>query len=219
MTADAATPRPMLRGWTHAIAVPAAAGGGVALVIAGRGDAARQVSLAVYGTALTLLFTVSALYHRGPWTPRVRGIWRRLDHATIFVAIAGTYTPIVVNLLQGWTRVALLLIVWALAVCGVVVAAGGIDLPRLATAGLYFGVGCTVIAFLPALLGRVDGLGLLTLAAGGGLYAAGAAIYVARRPRLWPSVFSYHEVFHLFVIAASAIFFAFITVYVVARAH
>jgi hemolysin III len=121
--------------------VPLALAGAIILVIAGAGSIARQISLAVYGLCLVLLFAVSASYHRGPWSPRTRRIWGRLDHATIFLAIAGTYTPVVVNVLKGWPSIVLLVVIWVLAGSGVIVATTGIPLPRWVTVVLYLGVG------------------------------------------------------------------------------
>jgi hemolysin III len=192
--------------------VPPALVGAIALVAVSGGDLARRISLAVYGLSLVLLFAVSAMYHRGPWSLRTRRVWGRLDHATIFVAIAGTYTPVVVNVLRGWQSIVLLTVIWVLAAAGATVAATGIPLPRGVTVGLYIAVGWTVIFFMPALAERIHGSGLLVLAIGGALYSAGAIVYALRWPRLWPRVFGFHEVFHVLVIAASAVYFVFITV-------
>jgi hemolysin III len=200
----------MLRGWSHALAVPPAIAGAITLVVISGGDLARHISLAVYGTSLVLLFAVSAMYHRWPWSFRTRRVWGRLDHATIFVAIAGTYTPVVVNVLRGWQSTLLLTVIWVLAVSGAAIAATGVPLPRGVTVGLYFAVGWTVVFFLPALGDRIHGSGLLVLAIGGALYSAGAMVYALRWPRLWPRVFGFHEVFHVLVIAASAVYFVFI---------
>jgi hemolysin III len=202
----------MLRGWTHALAVPPALAGAITLVAVSSGDLARRISLAVYGLSLVLLFAVSAMYHRGPWSMRTRRVWGRLDHATIFVAIAGTYTPVVVNVLRGWQSIVLLTVIWVLAAAGATIAATGIPLPRGVTVGLYIAVGWTVIFFMPALAERIHGSGLLVLAIGGALYSAGAIVYALRWPQLWPRVFGFHEVFHVLVIAASAVYFVFITV-------
>src|ERR1022692_1465876 len=191
-----APPRPTLRCWTHLATVPVAIAGAIVLVILGGGTLARQISLAVYGVCLVLLFSVSASYHRGPWSPRTRRVWGRLDHATIFLAIAGTYTPLVV--------------IWVLAGSGVIVATTGVPLPRWVTVVLYLGVGWTVVFFLPALADRIHTSGLVVLATGGALYCAGAIVYALKRPQLWPRVFGYHEVFHILVIAATAVYFVFI---------
>ncbi|MFZ0181490.1 MAG: hemolysin III family protein [Candidatus Dormiibacterota bacterium] len=199
-----------MRGWSHLVTVPPAIAGAITLVVVSGGNLARQISLGVYGVSLILLFSVSASYHRGPWSPRTRRVWRRLDHATIFLAIAGTYTPVVVNVLQGWPSIVLLVAIWVLAGSGVVVATTGIPLPRWVTVVLYLGVGWTVVFFLPALGERIHTSGLLVLAIGGALYCAGAVVYALKRPQLWPKVFGYHEVFHILVIAASAVYFVFI---------
>jgi hemolysin III len=190
--------------------VPPAIAGAITLVVVSGGNLARQISLGVYGVCLILLFSVSASYHRGPWSARTRRVWRRLDHATIFLAIAGTYTPVVVNVLQGWPSIVLLVGIWVLAGSGVVIATTGIPLPRWVTVVLYLGVGWTVVFFLPALGERIHTSGLLVLAIGGALYCAGAIVYAMKRPQLWPRVFGYHEVFHILVIAATAVYFVFI---------
>jgi hemolysin III len=191
--------------------VPPAIAGAIVLVAISGGNIARQISLAVYGVSIVLLFAVSASYHRGPWSPRTRRVWRRLDHATIFVAIAGTYTPVVVNVLQGWPSIVLLVGIWVLAISGVVVATTGVPLPRWVTVVLYIAVACTVVFFLPALADRIHASGVIILLTGGALYSAGAVVYAVKWPRLWPRVFGYHEVFHIFVIAATAVYFVFIT--------
>ena len=199
-----------MRGLTHLATVPLAIAGAISLVVVSGGNVARQISLGIYGVSIVLLFAVSASYHRGPWSLRTRSVWRRLDHATIFVAIAGTYTPVVVNVLKGWPSIVLLVVIWVLAISGVVVATTGVPLPRWVTVVLYIAVACTVVFFLPALADRIHASGVIVLLIGGGLYSAGAAAYALRWPRLWPYVFGYHEVFHIFVIAATAVYFVFI---------
>jgi hemolysin III len=211
-TATAPAPRPMLRGLSHLVSVPVALAGAITLVVISGGDIARHISLAVYGVCLVLLFAVSASYHRGPWSVKTRRVWGRLDHATIFLAIAGTYTPVVVNVLSGWQSIVLLTVIWVLAGSGVIVATTGIPLPRWAVVALYIAVGWTVVFFLPALANRIHGSGLIVLGVGGALYSAGAIVYALRWPKLWPRVFGFHEVFHILVIAASAVYFVFITV-------
>jgi hemolysin III len=209
-TATSPAPRPMLRGLTHLLSVPFALAGAITLVVISGGDIARHISLAVYGVCLVLLFAVSASYHRGPWSVKTRRVWGRLDHATIFLAIAGTYTPVVVNVLSGWQSIVLLTVIWVLAGSGVIVATTGIPLPRGVVVGLYIAVGWTVVFFLPALAERIHGSGLIVLGVGGALYSAGAIVYALRWPRLWPGVFGFHELFHVLVIAASAVYFVFI---------
>ena len=105
----------------------------------------------------------------------------------------------------------LLVAIWVLAISGVVVATTGVPLPRWVTVVLYIAVACTVVFFLPALADRIHASGVIILLTGGALYSAGAVVYAVKWPRLWPRVFGYHEVFHIFVIAATAVYFVFIT--------
>ena len=207
--------RPLLRGWLHGIAIVPASAGAVTLVVLARRDPIKVATLTVYGIGLTLLFTVSTLYHLGPWSERARAAWRRADHATIFLMIAGTYTPITAVLLDGWPRAALLTAIWTLALAGGFIVGFGLPVPRPALVLLYVAVGWTALVAMPAFFARIGPAGIGYFAAGGALYSAGAVAYASRRPRLWPDVFGYHEVFHLLVIAATALFFAFIARHVV----
>jgi hemolysin III len=199
--------KPLLRGWSHAAAALVALAGLVALIVITRHDPAKLVSMLIYGTALVLLFAVSATYHIFNWPPKVKDWLRRADHATIFIFIAATYTPLVFNVLVGWWRVAVLAAIWICAVAGVAGAAPFLRIPRKLLAGLYLAMGwVAVVAFVPltAALGWVAGL---LIALGGLQYSLGAAAYAFKRPRLWPRVFGYHEVFHLAVISASVTFY------------
>ncbi len=201
---------PLLRGWSHLVAIVPAAVAATALVLSGPRDAGQRAALALYGAALILLFTVSALYHRGPWSPRIRAVWRRVDHANIFLMIAATYTAAVVIILDGPTRVALLAAVWVAALSGILLSVLPLKLPRGVYVGLYLLTGWIAIVVLPTMIQRVSSTALVALLAGGGLYSLGALAYAFRWPRLWPRVFGYHEVFHLLVIAATALFFTFV---------
>jgi hemolysin III len=180
-------PKPLLRGWSHGIAALVSVAGLVALIIITRHDPAKLASMAVYGTGLVLLFSVSATYHIFNWPPRVKDWLRRADHATIFVFIAATYTPLVFNILGGWWRIGVLIAIW---VCAV----GGVLVPLTAALGWAAAV---------------------LMALGGLQYSLGAAAYAFRRPRLWPRVFGYHELFHLAVITASVTFYVVVVYYAV----
>jgi hemolysin III len=208
--------KPVLRGWSHALATVPALLGSVLLIAAARGNSGLQLSLAVYGAALVLLFAVSASYHVLNWPDAWRPRVRRLDHAMIFLLIAGTYTPITGSLLDGWTRDLILAMVWTLAAAGVALALSPVQLPRRALALVYVGVGWVAIVVLPQLAAHLGGRALLLLLAGGVLYSLGAVVYATRRPSLWPRVFGYHELFHLLVIGGTAMFFALIATDVVA---
>ncbi|HEX8733206.1 MAG TPA: hemolysin III family protein [Ktedonobacterales bacterium] len=202
--------KPLLRGYLHAAAALAAVVCTILLAVASADDRAKQVSLVIYGASSILLFGWSAFYHLGNWTPRVRKVFQRIDHANIFILIAGTYTPIAFNLLEGRGRVALLAIIWTLAALGMAAAAPTLRIPRQVMAGLYIAMGWVALGFLPQIASAV-GIGpLLLMALGGALYTLGALAYASHRPDPWPRVFGYHEVFHLATIAAAASFLAFI---------
>jgi hemolysin III len=149
------------------------------------------------------MFGVSALYHLPTWSPRGRLFLRRLDHAAIFVLIAGTYTPLCL-VLPPSRGLTLLAFVWTGAVFGVVQATIWPDAPKYVSIPIYLGLGWAVTPLVPAVRDAVGTGGLVGLAAGGLAYSAGAVIYWLRRPDPFPSVFGYHEVFHLLVIAAAA---------------
>ncbi|HEX6538309.1 MAG TPA: hemolysin III family protein [Candidatus Dormibacteraeota bacterium] len=202
--------RPLLRGWSHAVAIGPAAIAATLLVVFGPRDAGVRAALALYGTAMILVFTVSALYHRGPWSPRGRAVWRRLDHSTIFLMIAATYTAAGVIILDGVARIAILTAVWVAALAGITLSLLPVRVPRGVTVLLYLCTGWIAIVALPVFVQRLSDAALLLLLAGALLYSLGALAYAFQRPRLWPRVFGYHEVFHLLVIAATASFFAFV---------
>ncbi len=208
-------PKPLLRGWSHAVAAVVAVDGLVSLVVITRHDPAKLVSMAVYGTGLVLLFAVSATYHIFNWPPRVKDWLRRADHATIFVFIAATYTPLVFNVLDSWWRLGVLITIWTCALAGVVGAAPFLRIPRAALAGLYLAMGWIAVVALVPLSAALGWAAALLMALGGLQYSLGAAAYAFRRPRLWPRVFGYHEVFHLAVITASITFYVIVVYYAV----
>ena len=208
-------PRPLLRGWSHALAALVSVAGLVALIVITRHDPAKLVSMAVYGTALVLLFAVSATYHIFSWPPRVKDWLRRADHATIFVFIAATYTPLVFNVLDGWWRIGVLVAIWTSALAGVIGAAPFLRIPRVALASLYLAMGWVAVIALVPLTAALGWAAAVLMALGGLQYSLGAAAYAFRRPRLWPRVFGYHELFHLAVITASITFYAIVVYYAV----
>lgn len=213
--ADALLAKPLLRGWSHAAAALVAIAGLVALIVITRHDTAKLVSMVVYGTALVLLFSVSATYHIVNWPPRVKDWLRRADHATIFVFIAATYTPLMFNVLDGWWRIGVLVAIWISALAGVAGAAPFLRIPRRLLAALYLAMGWVAVVALVPLTAALGWAAALLIAFGGIQYSLGAAAYAFRRPRLWPRVFGYHEVFHLAVISASVTFYVIVVRYAV----
>src|SRR6202171_3986038 len=146
--AESLLAKPLMRGWSHAAAAIVAR---VALIVITRNDPAKLISMIVYGTGLVLLFGVSATYHVFNWPPRVKDWLRRADHATIFVFIAATYTPLVFNVLDGWWRIGVLAAVWISAVAGVAGAAPFLRIPRQVLASLYLAMGGVGVVALVAL--------------------------------------------------------------------
>jgi hemolysin III len=162
-----------------------------------------------------LLFAGSAALHLGRWGGALEQVLLRIDHSNIFLVIAGSYTPVAVTLLAGWPRVVILGLVWALALCGVAISGFRLPVSRWVQAGLYLGLGWIGIFVLPEIYAAVGLSGMALVVAGGTLYTLGALCYAARWPNLWQGVFGYHEVFHVLVIAASALFVAFMVLFVV----
>jgi hemolysin III len=194
---------PRLRGVSHVVAffvAIAAAAVVVMLAPAGRATAA----VAVYGAALVALFGGSALYHRWPGSPRFKPLLQRIDHGTIFVFIAASYTPIALIVLHGPLRPLILGVSWTGAAAGVVFSLGWIQAPRGVIATSYLALGWVALIALPQLLNDLGPAPLVLLATGGLLYSAGAAVYATQRPDPWPRTFGFHEIFHALVIAAAA---------------
>ena len=200
--------KPLLRGWFHAIAAVGAVVLTAALCWMSRGDILRMISMLIFGLSMIELYTVSAIYHIGNWPARQRRVLRTIDHANIFILIAGTYTPLCFILLSGWFRIAILLVIWLLAVLGVCLSFFTLKLPRWVLASLYVGMGWVAILALPAFLTKVPWTALATLALGGILYTIGAVIYARKKPDPFPNVLGFHEIFHLFVIAGGVAFAA-----------
>jgi len=205
--------KPRLRGVSHELAFFASLGAG-ALLIAFADPRARMAA-AVYAASLATMLGVSALYHRPTWAPGPRRWMKRLDHAAIFVLIAGSYTPFA--LLLPERGAVMLAIAWGGAALGILRSLFWVRAPRTISAALYVAMGWIAVAFLPALYTALGGAGMAFLVAGGLLYSVGAVIYATRRPDPAPAVFGYHEVFHALVVAAAACHFG--VVAGVVRAH
>ena len=200
--------KPRLRGWLHLGTAPVTLAAGLVL-IALSPTAATRLGSVVYVVSSVLLFSVSAVYHRGRWSPRVTGVLRRLDHSNIFLLIAGTYTPFSLLLLQGADRVVLLSVIWSGALLGVGFRVLWIDAPRWLCVPIYVALGCAAVFVLPVFAAGSErygvGIGtavLVLIAAGGVLYILGGAVYGFRRPDPWPRYFGFHEVFHSFTVLA-----------------
>jgi len=197
---------PRLRGLLHAHAAWVAAAAAIVLVALAPTAAARVAAL-IYGAGLIALFSASALYHRWRGDPRWKPWLRRLDHSTIFVFIAASYTPVGLLVLDGTRQTVVLVSVWAGAVLGVVLSLAWINAPRWLQAACYLSMGWVAVIALPQLAARIGLAPFVLLAVGGGLYSLGAAVYATQRPNLWPRTYGFHEVFHTLVIAAALVHF------------
>lgn len=198
--------KPLMRGWFHIFAALGSVAATVGLLLRTLDDPLRLLSLLVFGLSTIELYTVSAIYHVGWWKGRRRTVLRALDHANIFVLIAGTYTPICVNVLSGWLRIALLALIWLLALVGVAGAVFTLRLPRWLSTGLYIVMGWVALIPAPVLIRLLPWEAIGLLVGGGVLYTVGALFYALKRPNPFPRVFGYHEIFHLFVIAGGTAF-------------
>jgi hemolysin III len=197
---------PRLRGILHAHAAWVAAVAAIVLIALAPTAGARVAAL-IYGAGLIALFSVSALYHRWPGDPRWKPWLRRMDHSTIFVFIAASYTPVGLLVLDGTVQLVVLVSVWGGALAGIVMSVAWISAPRWLQALTYLLVGWVAVLALPQLAQRAGVAPLVLLAVGGGLYTLGALVYALRRPDLWPRTYGFHEVFHTLVIAAAVVHF------------
>jgi hemolysin III len=208
-TAEAiALVKPKLRGVSHEWAFFVSLFLGATLILLAKTPKAT-FAVAIYAVSLSALFGTSALYHRVNWTrPNVRLWMRRLDHSMIFFLIAGTYTPFALLVLHGALASAILIVVWIGAIAGAIVEMVWIDHPKWVAALIYVSLGWVAAAAFPELWSSMGVGGALLVAAGGLLYTAGAVVYATQRPNPNPAIFGYHEVFHLFVIAAAVAHFS-----------
>jgi hemolysin III len=210
--------KPKLRGVSHEWAFFLSLGFGMALIILARTPKAT-LAVAIYAISLSALFGTSALYHRVNWTrPNVRLWMRRLDHSMIFFLIAGTYTPFALLALHGALASAILIVVWAGAIAGAAVEMVWINHPKWASVLIYMSIGWVAVVAFPELWSALGVGGALLVAAGGLLYTAGAIVYAIQRPNPNPAIFGYHEIFHLFVIAAAIAHFSAIAFFALPKA-
>ena len=197
---------PRLRGVSHAAAFFLALAAAVIIVsLAPTGRA--TVAVAIYGAALAALFGGSALYHRWPGPARFKPLLQRIDHSTIFLFIAASYTPIALMVLHGTLAWVVLAIAWAGAAAGVAFSLGWIHAPRAVRAGSYLSLGWLAVIAVPQMLGELGVAPLVLLGAGGVLYSVGAIIYTRQRPDPWPRTFGFHEIFHALVILAATAYY------------
>ena len=198
--------KPLLRGVSHQIAFFAAVVAAAALVLRAKSATAMLASL-IFGGSLALLFGTSALYHRVRWNPMQRQRMRRLDHAAIFILIAGGYTPLFALVPSSTGGHGALWAIWVGAGLGVMKSLAWAHAPKWVTAFICVALGWTVLGQVVDRVPAVGSLAIGMLILCGSIYSLGAVVYALRRPDPFPTVFGYHEVFHALVIVASVCLF------------
>jgi len=203
--------KPRLRGWLHAAGAPVSLVAGAVLIVSSPSHSVR-LGLVGFVASAVVLFSVSALYHRRTWSPRTRARLRRLDHANIFVHIAGTYTAFALLLLEPDRAARLLTLVWLAAALGVVFRVCWIDAPRWLHTPAYVVVGAAALLFTADFAAHHGSTPLTLMLTGGAIYLVGALVYSVQRPNPLPRWFGFHEIFHALTVVAIATHFAALSV-------
>jgi len=199
--------RPLLRGWLHVVGVVALLGCSP-LLFARCATWAQVAWVLCYVVGVAAMMGTSALFHRIRWTTSQRRAWRRADHSAIFFAISGSYLAIAGLTMHGTIRLVLMIVIGSGALVGIGVRQLALDTPKWVNTLPYLVVGWSAVAVLPQ-IGRGGGASVLTLIIAGGLvYSLGAVVYGAKRPRLSPRIFGYHELFHAFTLVGAGLHFA-----------
>ncbi len=195
--------KPKLRGWLHAATAPLSLAAGIVLIVLSPTTATR-IGSAIFAASALTLFTVSATMHRGRWSPRTGLLLRRLDHASIFLLIAGSYTPFTLILLDPPERTILLWLAWGGAALGILFRVFWTHAPRWLYTPIYIALGWAAVLFADDFARNAGVAVLVLLAVGGVIYTVGGVIYALERPNPHPAWFGFHEVFHSLTIAAFA---------------
>jgi hemolysin III len=203
--------KPMLRGWLHLGATPLVVIGGIVLIVIAP-TLAGKVGAAIWLAGSVLLFGTSAAYHLGGWSPKLKQALRRWDHGNIFVFISATYTPMALTLLTPASATALLVLIWSVAVVGVVLQVFWPTAPRWLNVACYLALGWAGLGWLPTFWVSGGPAVVILIIVGGLAYSIGAVIYGRKRPNPWPKWFGFHEIFHALTVVAAACHFAAITV-------
>jgi hemolysin III len=195
--------KPLLRGVLHQGAFFVALAVAPLLIIVADGTRAKAAA-AIFAGSVVACFGASALYHRVTWTPRVRLWMRRVDHAGVYLLIAGTYTPVALLVLRGAWRPTILAIVWGGATAAIVLKFAWVGAPKWLAVAIGLALGWVAVVALPQLVTRLAAWAAALLIIGGLAYTVGALVYARRRPDPIPAVFGYHELFHALTIVAVA---------------
>jgi hemolysin III len=216
-TADPHGPalRPRLRGLFHLYAFFVSLVVG-AVLVSFAPTFRTQLAAGIFAAAIVVMFGASALHHRVTWTLRGYRWSRRVDHAGVYLAIAGTYTPFCLLVLDGAWRITVLAVVWSGAVIAILLKFLWVDAPKWLAAAIAIALGWVAVVVFPQLLDGIGWDGMTLVLAGGLLYTLGGLAYALRRPNPLPGIFGYHEVFHLFVVVAVALQYSVVAFWLVA---
>jgi hemolysin III len=206
--------RDPISGLTHLFAAVGALCGLVILLIIGFDDATKAISLAIYGLSLVLMFAASATYHLVKAPHRVIEVLRKADHSSIYLLIAGSYTPICLYFFRGFWQWWFLGIIWAMALTGVAIKIVIINAPRWLTAGIYLLMGWLSVLAVPEMAAAMPVSALIWLVLGGLFFTLGAVVYIRKKPDFYPDVFGFHELWHIFVIIGCACHFIVIAAFI-----
>ncbi len=201
-----------MSGYSHLTGFGLACVGAVALIMR---TEQRRASLAIaltYAVCLMGLYAASSAYHLLPSGETLRRRLRKLDHGAIFLMIAGTCTPVFWYAFDGSTRTAMLCAIWILALVGIVFRAVWLSAPRWLYTVMYVAMGWMFVVVGPGAFRALPVTVVALVAAGGVAYTTGAVVYGLKRPNPFPSVFGFHEIWHLFVLCGSALHYAAIAV-------
>lgn len=204
-----------IRGFLHGGAAVAAVAGTLYLVDRTWGNTVALVGTLVFGFALLVMYTVSTLYHSVAWGSVWKRRLQRVDHSMIYLVVAGTFTPIALAALEGISLWICLGLVWGIALVGIVLK---MVLPSVSTrlsVTLQLVMGWTVILWVPQIWANLGPGAIAFIAIGGLFYTVGTVFFMTKRPRLFPRTFSYHELFHVFVVLASVFHFLAVAFYAV----
>jgi len=211
--------REPVSGLTHLFAAVLSLAGMAVLIFTGTGNLTKRISLYVYGFSLVFMFTSSAVYHLVNRGDEIKKRLRKLDHSAIFIQIAGTYTPICLFYFRGFWQWGMLTVIWLIAIAGVTVKIFIINAPRRLSTGIYLLMGWLSVMAVSEILKSFPASALFWLLLGGLFFTAGAIIYVLKKPDLFPGVFGFHEIWHLFVILGCLSHFILVAFYIAPDAY
>jgi hemolysin III len=204
-----------IRGFLHGSAALAAAIGLVVLLDRAWGRMNAVTGALIFGGALLLMYTISSLYHSVPWDPQWKIRLQRVDHSMIFLVVAGTFTPIAIASLDGAALVVALSVVWSIAITGILLKALMPEIKTSLSVTLQMVMGWSALIWMPWVWIELGPGAIALIVLGGLCYTVGTVIFTSKRPRLFPRTFSYHELFHVLVIAGSSFHFFAVLLYAI----